>query len=180
MFALRKVLISIIVLGGLNCAQADEPAASAGAFTRNAPFAGTFYGTFSIEGVQGFAPPTVLIFHADGTWTGVDAGDFGTLAQSYETAQHGTWQRTGARTIVAVGLILRFYPSTGQLTQVASPRLEIAYDDDFNELEATAITERHWFCYSPVSCPDPFTDAPNEELDLSALGIGWSAKRFSP
>lgn len=144
---------------------------------------GTWYITFLIEEAPpGFNLPALITFHRDGTFTAVDGGDFGALAELpfNQTTQQGVWQWSGGKEFVATGMILSFsreFEMEGQLDNVSKTRIDIEFGNDPDEFTAV-VSQEFWFCPSTFFCPDPFTAPPDLVVPSEGSGFSILARRL--
>jgi len=106
-----------------------------------------------------FPGSDLLTFHADGTLTASSA-----LTKSYGvvysiSSAHGTWTRTGSRSIQSVHL-MKLQSLDHTQCRIWRVRATNEFDEDFDQGIGGYVYIDEYACASPYSCPNPVTDEP--------------------
>lgn len=121
-------------------------------------------------GIPGGFLPGVFTFHRDGTFTGTDGGDIGSVPfATTDTAQQGVWVQTGGQ-IHGTSLFLRTDQTSGEIEGWHRVRFALQLSTDGDQLSGVAA-EDVLECdpsgptpFTLLNCPDPiagtFTLAP--------------------
>ncbi len=142
----------------------------------------TWYVRFRVDNTPPeFHLPALLVFHADGTFSAVDGGDFGALPDLpfNQTSQYGTWEWLGGNKYLAKGLIFSFSRvagSEGQLVNILGTEIEIDLEAGHDAFTAV-VTQHMWICPDTFFCPDPLTDAPDMTIPADQAGFWVEGRR---
>jgi len=114
-------------------------------------------------GIPGGFLPGVFTFHRDGTLTGTDGGDIGSLPfTTTDTAQQGVWVQMGGQ-IRGTSLFLRKDETSGEIEGWHRVRFTLQLSADGDQLSGVAA-EDVLECdpsgptpFKLLNCPDPIT-----------------------
>jgi len=122
---------------------------------------------FKFLGVQAFTGPGTFVpglatLNSDGTLTAVTGSDEAGPSSLFlvkNSAVHGSWFKTGPRSVGANGLYLNFNPATNEVVSITKLRIAATFDKHFESATGTFFMSI-FVCPTFVTCPDPLTGAP--------------------
>jgi len=152
----------IAVACALVCLAAPLPAVADG----DGPGATGSY-LFKFLGVQAiFGPgtfvPGLATLNSDGTLTAVTGSDEAGPSAVFlvkNSAVHGSWSKTGPRSVGANALYLNFNPATNEVVSITKLRIAADFDKHFQTATGSFFMSI-FVCPTFVTCPDPLTAAP--------------------
>jgi len=157
---------------------------------KRARFRGTWYAALDAEPFglpPGVALSALMTIHGDGTLQIFDAGDFGAPPISQvQSAQFGSWVRSGKRSIRATTLFFAGDPVTKDTTLVKRVRFRLWFErKDYDRLVGVAETVEQLQCPAAplpgfLSCPNPITTPDSEWVPEpgGAPNVGFEAWRL--
>ena len=149
------VLAAVVLAAPLSAAADDDGPGAAGSYL------------FKFLGVQAFFGPGTFVpglatLNADGTLTSVTGSDEAGPSSLFlvkNSAVHGTWSKTGPRSVGAHALYLNFSPATGEVVSITKLRIAATFDKHFQTATGDFFMSIY-VCPTFVTCPDPLTTAP--------------------
>lgn len=128
----------------------------------------------------GLHVPGLTTLTSDGTLlaiTGSDQGGPSSVFLVKNSATHGVWSRTGARSVDAKAYFLNFDPGSGVVIGITRVRIHADFTDNTFNHGSGVFYDSVFLCATPFTCPDPLTATPN--VPEPTVGRPFTADRIT-